>query len=802
VALRVARHPAWLALCLGWASASIAAGATPVLRISDQADAGFVLAREGAAASILYDARDAQVVHIAAADLASDILAVSGGHAVVDAARRPSKAPQIIIGTLGHSALIDTVVKQERIDVSALRGAWESYLILSLPASARLPGGALVVVGSDRRGTAYGVFEVSSAIGVSPFHWWSDVKPPHRPTLAVPTGQRRLGQPAVRYRGIFINDEDWGLVPWAAKTFDPTYGNLGPKTYERVFDLMLRLRLNMLWPAMHKVSQPFNADPANARLADRYATNPTGVRDYWRKRVSANAQFESAWTLGMRGIHDSGMVGGDTTEQKVALLQTIISDQRRMLRDLVNPDLTKVQQVFMPYKEVLDLYRHGLKVPDDVTILWPEDNFGYIRGFGSPAERQRSGGLGVYYHLSYLGAPLSYLWLSTTPPALMQEELVRAWDLGARRMWVANVGDIKPAEVDLSYFADLAWDVERWRSVDQKAYLADWAGRTFGQRDPQAIGDVLDRYYTLNFERRPEHLQDSLPKGNPPPAPWSIAEANERLRHFAILSADSHELASRMDSEAMDGFFELIDYPVQASAAANRRYLALQRYKDLIDTQPALARSAGGAALLADRQIKSLTDRYEAVVAGGKWRHIMAVEPADNQWAGFRVQPLSLPAEGLTDDPATFEAAVEQRQPGAGTRIEVEDAGTGPDWRFIQGLGQGRGSLAARHPGATMTVAFSAPAQGASQLEIGLLPTYPDEGDGQNIAIAVAIDHGAPRRIDIPRHTGDPAWSKAVVDNLIRVPVAPLPAGGKHTLYVTAISSGVVLDTIYVTTGD
>jgi len=516
---------------------------------------GVTLADAAGAAPILSDPGDAAVVGHASDDLADDIAAVAG--------RRPERimAPPaaartlVIVGTLGAGRTVDALAARGRIDVRRLRGAWESFLIVTV--ARPMPGidRALVIVGSDRRGTAYGVYELSRAIGVSPWVWWADVAPRRHATLAVAAGTRRYGPPAVRYRGIFLNDEDWGLQPWAARTHDPERGDIGPKTYRRIFQLLLRLKANTLWPAMHKVSAPFNADPANARAADDwgivmsashaepmlrnnvgewreradrfdYAANPAGVAAYWRERVQANARYENLWPLGMRGIHDSALVGATTADDKVALLQRIIADQRAML----GAEPRRVPQLFTPYKEVLDVYRHGLAVPDDVTLVWPDDNFGYIRHVPAAGERARGGGNGVYYHLSYLGAPLSYLWLSTTPPALVQEEMTRAWDRNARRVWIANVGDIKPAEIAIQLFMDLAWDVPGRRRQSQRAQLDAWAGETFGRATGTAIGGLLDTYYRLNFERRPEHLQWWLPGQKPRGSGWTRRRIGSRRR--------------------------------------------------------------------------------------------------------------------------------------------------------------------------------------------------------------------------------------------------------------------------------
>ncbi|MES2444041.1 MAG: glycosyl hydrolase 115 family protein, partial [Pseudomonadota bacterium] len=530
----------------------------PVLASADWIDTapgaqGFAVAGSAGGATVVVAAGDHEVVRIAAGDLQRDIATVSG---------RTAGPEQIWAGTLGRSPAIDRLVREHRIDAAQLKGAWESFLIVTVENPAPHVPRALVIVGSDRRGTAYGIYELSRAIGVSPWHWWADVTPERHPDLHVRPGTRRFGPPSVKYRGIFINDEDWGLAPWAAGNFEPEQGGIGPRTYARVFELMLRLKANTLWPAMHRVSPPFNADPANAALADRYAIvmgsshaepmlrnnvgewtadphdydygrNPDGVRAYWEARARTNGKYESIWTLGMRGIHDSAMQGAADMPTRRKFLERIFADQRAMLARHVDRQVERVRQVFMPYKEVLDIYRAGLAIPDDVTLMWPDDNFGYIRRFPTPAERRRSGGSGVYYHLSYLGAPLAYLWLSTTPPALIGEEMGRAYDLGADRIWIANVGDIKPAELATDYFLALAWDVPGTRAKGVDGFVRDWAAENIDSAQAGAIAAILAEHHRLNFERRPEHLQWGLPGQKPRASPYTIAEADARLAAFA-----------------------------------------------------------------------------------------------------------------------------------------------------------------------------------------------------------------------------------------------------------------------------
>lgn len=809
----------WLDLIVGVLAvvtliAPVVGYAAQPLVIEGRATGGFVLAADGRVSTIYYDPADAKVVAHAAQMLASDLAAVTGVKPEVVAGAPKSGAGAIILGTLGHSRPIDRLVARGKLKVAELRGAWESFVITPVD-------DALVIVGGDRRGTAYGAFELSEAMGVSPWTWWADVAPARKTELTVPPGARRFGPPSVRYRGIFINDEDWGLFPWAARTYDPAQGNIGPKTYERVFELLLRLKANTLWPAMHKTSAAFNSDPDNARLADEYgivmgsshaepmlrnnvgewtapadqfnyAINPQGVGAYWEERARSNGSYESLWTLGMRGIHDSGIVGAKTTPERVALLDKIIADQRALLRQHVDPTLARAPQMFVPYKEVLDIYRGGLTVPDDVTIVWPDDNFGYIRQFPSDAERKRGGGAGVYYHLSYLGAPLAYLWLSTTPPALIQTEMTRAYDQGARTLWIANVGDIKPAEIGTSLFMEMAWDIDRWRGKSQREFLNDWSGRTFG-RDGAAVGGVLEDYYRLNFELRPEFLQttglDERIRANGG-APW----IDGRLKRFADLVTAADGLRAKVRPELSDAFFELVDYPVRASAAANRRFFAAERYRQLIDSDPTMARSAGAVAVAADDEIKALTRRFNEEIAGGKWRWIMSEEPADGQWRSFRTPLVVLPTRGLVSDPEVFltKIADASTTPPSGI-FEAEAGRASAGWTSIGGLGRGGGSLVASAAGDGLAMTLDVPGGAARQLELGLLPLFPNAGDTA-LGLDVAVDGGAPRRISIPRITGDKAWSAGVLDNLLRVDAGVALTPGSHEVVVTARSSGVAID--------
>lgn len=777
-----------------------------------------------AGAEIVHDQGDFPVVGLAVHDLQGDLGAVTGKTPRLSSGpARGSTA--IVVGTLGRNPLIDGLAREGKLKVGDLAGAWESFVIAVVDKPAPGLDKALVIVGSDRRGTAFGVYELSRAAGVSPWTWWADVKPARKKALYVAADTRRFGPPSVQYRGIFINDEDWGLQPWAAKTFDPAYGDIGPKTYEKVFQLLLRLKANTLWPAMHEVTKPFNADPANAALADRwgivmgsshaepmlrnnvgewkagaeafnYAANPGGVLDYWRERTKTNGAYENFYTLGMRGIHDSGMVGGGDIDGQRALLEKIITDQRGLIGQYVSPKVESVPQAFTAYKEVLDIYRSGLKVPGDVTLVWPDDNFGYIRQLPSAQERKRPGGSGVYYHLSYLGAPLSHLWLSTVPPALVIEEMGRAWDLDARKLWIANVGDIKPAELGTQLFLDMAWDVDGVRRLGAHGYEEAFARETFGPARAEAIAAILAGHHQLNFERKPEHLQWFWGKGaSPRSSPLSVEAADARLARFDALVARLDAETARVPAAQRDAWFELVDYPVRAAALANHRFFDAEAFDRLIGERPDEARARAARARAADAELTALTRRFNDEIAGGKWRGIMSVEPADGSWTSFRQRPFAAPAADATAPRLAPSSPSDQ-----GLVVIEAETVAGQGWRRIEGLGRGGASLAAgdvRDPassGGPLDYVVTLPA-GAWTLDVDLLPTFPLNGQSA-LRLSIGVDGGQPVTVVAPRKVGDRVWAEGVTDGRLRVASGLTLCGGQRAVRVTSADPGLVLDAL------
>ncbi|MBW8735050.1 MAG: glycosyl hydrolase 115 family protein, partial [Asticcacaulis sp.] len=572
-------------------------------------------------ASIVHDDRGAgKTLALAANLLGHDLQALSGQTPKVSTAT--SCAQVCIVVGLHDSPAVRRIAKLGGVDLSDLKGQWEVYRRAVVRHGTTT---YVLIAGSDRRGAVFGTVDLSRQLGVSPWEWWADVTPRHHDRLAIDDATVTSKSPSVKYRGIFINDEDWGLEPWAARTFDPKTGNIGPKTYARVFELMWRLKANTLWPAMHSISTPFYGNPGNAPLAADYAVivgtshaepmmrnnlrewdeskkgpfdftrNKPAILDYWRQRVDQVKGYDNIYTVGLRGLHDGPMQGASTMEERKAILQNVIGLQRDILSQVYKKPAADVPQVYVAYHELQEAYDAGLKVPDDVTLMWADDNYGYIRRFAAPEEKARSGGSGVYYHLSYWGRPHDYLWLGTTHPALIREEMGRAWDMNARRIWIANSGDIKPIEYLTQYFLDLAFDAGTLHETPHD-HLKAFMTETFGPEHAGELADIMLRYYDLAFERRPEFMgfgqTEWVTQNRHTDFVQSDGEeAQKRIAAYQAITADAEAIAAQVPADRRDAFFELVLYPVRAAAELNTRILKL----DLADLYAGQQRASANA---------------------------------------------------------------------------------------------------------------------------------------------------------------------------------------------------------------
>ncbi len=661
--------------------------------------------------------------------------------------------------------------------------------------------GQVVVEGHNARGTAYGVMELSRMAEVSPWVWWGDVRPHTRfLPLSLPDTFRIEHTPTVKYRGIFINDEDWSIRRWSKD-------NMGPQTYKRLFQLMLRLRANTLWPAMHDVSPGFFTVAGNKAMADSFAivvgtshcepllrnnvaewdvkergpynyiTNRNAVQQYWTERLKEVRGSEELFTIGMRGIHDGSMEGVKTKEEKLSGLQQVIDDQRVLLRKYYNKDVEHVPQVFIPYKEVLEIMESGLRVPDDVTLMWCDDNYGYLTRLPDEEQQKRKGGGGVYYHLSYWGRPHDYLWLTTTQPGLIYTEMKAAYDHNCRKLWIANVHDPKVAAYQLELFMDMAWDIN---SVRTDRHLEHWLCSQFGSVVGKAIAPAMRELCRLNAIRRPEFMgwtqveldKKRYPGGKsvPDQTEFSLKEGYQRMEAFARIEATVDTWRPLVPEGRQDAYFAHVLYPVHASAAMTRKMLSGEE-----DSRRAY------------EEIQRLTERYNTM-NGGKWQNLMSAAPRSLPVFGeVRTSFPQHPSAGryIARNACQFDRCfAEADNTGAVAARPVLTDMLGHSMQAV-----------ALPKGSTLVYEFDSPQEGDAVLYTAMIPTQPsDRGDLRYVVYIDSIGSMNADTISMKTPYRSERWKQSVLRgqslNKTRIRLAK----GPHKLYIKALDNHIIAD--------
>ncbi|MBQ8521005.1 MAG: glycosyl hydrolase 115 family protein [Bacteroides sp.] len=758
-----------------------------------------VVFTSGKALKVSLSKKEAEVVYTALDILKKDYRQVFGAE-VLETGRG-----QVIIGTIGTDNGVGKQLAPQTLD--ELKRHREAFAL-------QVKDGKLYIVGSDKRGTAYGILELSRLMGVSPWEWWADAAVAPKENLVLEEGFSKLEYPSVKHRGIFINDEDWGLMPWSGKTYEPSdrKGNIGPKTHGRVFELLLRLRANTFWPAMHGCSVPFYLVPGNKEAADKYGiyvgtshcepmvcntngewkrdergaynylTNREGILKFWEERVTKLADSDNIYTLGLRGEHDSRMQGAKTVaEQKEVLIQ-VLKDQREMIARHVNPNVEQVSQVFIPYKEVLDVYNAGLEVPEDVSLMWCDDNYGYIRHFPTPAEAARKGGNGVYYHVSYWGRPHDYLWISTNHPAQLYAQMKMAYDKNARDMWILNVGDIKPAEYLTELFMDMAWDIDAIESNERglAKHLHDWMQREFGTELAKELLPVMNEYYRLAYIRKPEFMGNTRTEEKDPKykvvkdLPWTKEEVETRLKEYTALADKVVALSKQVPAGKRSAWLQLVEYPVRGAAEMNKKHLYAQ-----------LARHGLAAWEKSDAAydtIVALTEAYNSL-GNGKWKGIMDHRP--RRLAVFdKVPHTQVEAPMLTREPPL--CLLDGKD-------YISHRGGQP---VCYGLGYRRGAVHLAK-GASVTYELNAVLPDSIDITVALAPTHPVEG--KQLRYAISVNGGQPCEVDYHTEGRSEEWKENVLTNQARRTTRHTTGGvARATVTLTALDEGVVVDQITV----
>ena len=618
-------------------------------------------------AVICVDGKDEVVVRKSVSLFTEDVRRVTG-QVLKTVENRPgdvSARTAIIVGTIGKSTWIDALVSKKKIDITPVAGGWERYIMETVDNP--VPGikKAIVIAGSDRRGTAYGLLSVSKAIGVSPWYWWADAPVKQQKRLDVKVEKFVSKAPTVKYRGIFINDEDWGIYRWAKNNIEKDRGNFGPRTYGKVCELLLRLQANYLCPAMHDASLAFHRVPENRLVADSFAimmgsshcepllfntasewkrdkmgewdyiNNKAGVDKVLKSRVEECAPFENVYTLALRGLHDRAMNAGNDMSVRKDMLQEALMSQRQMLVDVIGKRAEDILQAFTPYKEVLDVYDEGLELPEDVTIIWPDDNYGYMKRLSSPKEQKRSGRSGVYYHASYLGKPHDHLWMNTTSPTLMYEELRKAYDMTADRIWLLNAGDIKSCEFATDLFLSMAYDIDAFNFERVANYRTEWTCGILGDEYRNEFSDIFNSFYKLAFARRPEFMgwgyqwsTDKHGKERNTDTDFSFTnyrEADSRLQAYSRIGGMVENMLNKLpEGDQKACFYQLLYYPVKGCELMNRMVLNGQKNRWYATQQRAATGQLAKETKACYDSLQVITKGYNAL-QNGKWDFIMSM---------------------------------------------------------------------------------------------------------------------------------------------------------------------------------
>lgn len=644
----------WKSLLLTLATFALSLAATP-------AEASRMTLFDGhAVASVIYDQDSGAPIAKASELLAHDLRALSGRAPAMRANRENATGDAILVG-LASAPKIAAILRANRISTAPVDGKWETYGRVVVPAPGAGGKRLLVIFGSDVRGTIWGVIDLTREMGVSPWEWWADVSIRPVEQISVNADLRYSKEPTVKYRGFFINTG--GLSKWGKGAFGPAQAGLGPRTYGRVYELMWRLKANVIWPNFGSKAAAFNATPGNYEAAKQYAiirgsshvemmlrdnmsewdeksmgpynwfTNREHMISYWRAAVEKYGKYENIYTLGLRGIDDVPLAGADTPDARAIAISEAIAAQRKILSDVLHRPANQIPQVLTLYKEVTAAYNSGkLKVPDDVTLNWAEDNFGYDMQMSNPEEQKRSGGSGMYYHALYWGAPAGYTAVCSTDPALMWEEMMRAYHQQTRTSWILNAGSVKPCEFMTQFFLDMAFDADAFKESDStKAYLRNWVGSSFGPEYRDRITDLMWRYYKLGFDRNPELMTSATvwPETSVQQSKFNILdfgdENGRRADAYRALAAEAAEIMAALPEDRKAAFYQLVEFTVDVGSAMNVQQLNLDKSIAYGLQHRASANVYSERSKSAYQSIGTAIERYNGL-ENGRWRGFVGTQ--------------------------------------------------------------------------------------------------------------------------------------------------------------------------------
>ncbi len=816
--------------------------------ITEKKEVGsFPIVSDSRIASIVFDKNDDSLVNKVAGLLQKDIEHVSGKQPSLQTTLASAKTI-ILIGNIHKSVLIQQLIKEKKLNVDKIRAKWEGFQIQLIKAPFKGIDQALVIAGNDRRGTAYGVFELANQMGVSPWYWWADVPVSKKKEIYIKPNTFLTDAPKVKYRGIFINDEAPALSGWSREKF----GGFNHHFYEKVFELILRLKGNYLWPAMWG-NAFYDDDKLNKIIADSYGivigtshheplmrahdewrrygkgkwdydSNEVRLKQFWKGGMVRVQGTETIVSIGMRGDGDAPMSQGTA----IALLERIVKDQRAIISETTKKEPSATPQLWALYKEVQDYYDKGMRVPDDVTLLLCDDNWGNIRKLPKLTDPPRKGGYGIYYHFDYVGGPRNYKWINTNNISRVWEQMHLAYEYGVDRIWIVNVGDIKPMEFPTSFFLDYAWNPSKWNEDNLRNYYTNWAAKQFGEKYASQIGEIIRKYSQYNARRKPELLS---------PETYSLTNYNEAnnvvSEHKKILS-QAEEINSLLPIEYRDAFFQLVLHPVKASANLNELYVATGLNWHYAEKGMAIANEY--VAQIKENYIKDslLTLEYHRL-ANGKWNHMMSQthigytywqQPPVNKMPTIKF----VSEDSLRDPPPPYDSSIvtaRHRVPLNSPKnvfyeldgcvsMEAENwtraiPSSKMKWKTIPDIGR-TGSGITTFPVTAIAIPgnnsphleydFYTDGAGQSQVHLYFSPTL-NFPNAEGLKFAISIDDEKPQTVILNKDdTNLRTWETWVANNIIiKKTDHTIIKPGKHTLKYWMISPAIILQKLVVDLG-
>lgn len=813
-------------------------------KVSSESDANrFSLVLNNEAVSLFASATEHAGVLHALENLQQDIKTVTDKQPALIQGKLPKTKTIILAGTIGKNTFIDQLIKSKKIDVSDVTGKWETYVIQVVEKPFKGIERALVITGSDKRGTIFGIYEISKQIGVSPWHWWADVTPVKNQNISISAVRQYSNEPAVKYRGIFINDEQPALGGWVREN----YGGFNSKFYTKVFDLILRLKGNFLWPAMWGQSF-YTEDSLNPKLADEYgvvistshhepmmrahvewqrydkgkwnySTNEVALREFWREGIKRMGKYESVVTLAMRGDGDEPM----SEESNIALLQKIVADQRTILEEVTKRKASEVPQVWALYKEVQDYYDKGMRVPDDVTLLLCDDNWGNIRKLPQVGEKPRAGGYGIYYHFDYVGGPRNYKWINTNTIERIWEQMHLAYEHKATQLWIVNVGDIKPMEFPISFFLDYAWNPSAIKADDLLSYSEKWCEQQFGSTHAKEVADLLLTFSKYSARVKPELLNEKT---------YSLDNYNEFetvVKEYQQLRSQAEVLANKLETSKQEAYYQLILHPITASCNLYELYYHVALNHEAAARNDVKANRYADQAKEHYKKDSLITVEYHTR-NNGKWNHMMSQthigytywqQPPVNKMptvkylteGSVQVSVNALPsvdAASLVPTSTTKNVFIERNRYVSIDASHYTQAVNANNitWQVLPNHGK-TGSAITAFPvtASEQTLSANSPhveyefysySEGEATLQLYFSPTLNFHHRKEGLQYAISIDDEQPQVFSLNKEDVDSRqWNSWVANNIIiKSSALNITKPGKHTIKFWMIHPGPVLQKI------